>query len=168
MVVSAYLTEAPECHDAQNKSSRRSESLSLFLYQMGLPVSAPRRARPPLRRGNEWCKFSPRRLCTRPLCGKQRRPQVLMPPRWRFGWAPSYPIQSALSATNHDPSPFLLTSLRISEESPRTGAYSPPPPHHPPPGDTVAAVASFRLSSWFWSTSSLPAFSLSSRRCWYW
>lgn len=75
---------------------------------------------------------------------KTTPPSSLMPPRWCVGWGKhnsSYPISAALSTTNHQSSRFLLTSLRIPEGSPRTGAYSPPPP-----GDTDAALASLRLS----------------------
>lgn len=107
-------------------------------------VSTPRRTRPPLKQGNEWCKLSPwRRECVH--CAENNHPlSSLMPPHWCSRWDKhnsSYPIQSGLSRTNHKAPRFLLTSLRIPEGSPRTGAYS----HFP--GDAVAAVSTLRVAS---------------------
>lgn len=46
-----------------------------------------------------------------------------------------------MSMTNHKASRFLLTSLRISVQSPRTGAYS------LPPGGTAAEIMTLKLAS---------------------
>lgn len=98
---------------------------------------------------------------------KTTPPSSLMPPRWCVGWGKhnsSYPIPTVLSTTNHQSSRFLLTSLRIPEGSPRTGANSFPPRRHGCSSSDLDSAFSF---SWLWSTFSLAAISLSSRRCWY-